>query len=328
MSTPDPDRKSAPFEWRALTINKVEKIQLARLHEEQDRIERELREQEAIEREAHRVESQERERDAVEQEWFDAGTVQPRDTLDDVDTQRETAAFTPLKRLTYSLAALGRRLTNPPPKSRTSVPPPPLNDSPISLSLVLAACAFGGSVYLSLRWVAEVRQANVTQQLSSSVNATTPASNLDANPRGDVATPAAKLAPIVTSPAVAAPPPIVTAPSDPAAVEPTPTAVAPALVQSNSQPAPPVAGLGASPLRAAVLPVNGSRSAVPASMQPGQQPPQEVAATLPGSAELPAQSESAELPSTASQTTVRSRVLVPASGSPHSSGTRVYRGGE
>lgn len=182
MTTPDPDRKSAPFEWRALTINKVEQIQLARLHEEQDRIERELREKEAREREARRAEAREREGDALEQAWFDEGAA-PRETLDDFDTHEEIPPFTPVQRLLHSLAAFARRLTHPTPKHRTSEPPPPLNESPISLSLVLAACAFGGSVYLSLRWVAEVRQAQVTQQVTAALSAPIPERGPDVAPR-------------------------------------------------------------------------------------------------------------------------------------------------
>lgn len=313
MTTPDPDRKSAPFEWRALTINKVEKIQLARLHEEQDRIEKELREHEALERAARQLEAKEREGEALEQAWFDEGTAQPRDTLDDHDTQKERAAFTPLKRLSYSLTAFGRRLLTPAPKPRSSVPPPPLNESPISLSLVLAACAFGGSVYLSLRWIAEVRQANVTQQLSSSVNATTPAANaaqaLREEPRPGLQAPAMP---------VSAAMPVSSA-----------TPVSAAMPVSAATPV-----ISAMPLSGSTPPVvraftaDGSARSTPAPTVPALEQPASMSSLPQPSRQVVASPDVAAPPPVSSQPTVRSRVLVPAAGSPHSSGTRVYRGGE
>lgn len=316
MTTPDPDRKSAPFEWRALTINKVEKIQLARLHKEQDRIEKELRQQEALEREARRLEAEEREREAAEQAWFDQGSEQPRDALEERDTQREAAVFTPLKRLSHSLTAFARRLTHPAPKPRTSVPPPPLNDSPVSLSLVLAACAFGGSVYLSLRWVAEVRQANVTQQLSSSVNATAPAAS----------------SPVAQRPNVALlSPPVATLPFRATSTTPSPVAPTPqSLVQNNT-----ATVNVATPATTAALDLANSRSALTPSSPLSKGARAFTAAPAPlvqptvadteGTGRMPVDPA---LPPSVSQPAGRSRVLVPASGSPHSSGTRVYRGGE
>lgn len=68
------------------------------------------------------------------------------------------------------VAAPERRMSSaPPPKPRPL--PTPSRESRVGLGLVLAACAFGASVYFSLRWVADVRQANVAQQLLSPVNA-------------------------------------------------------------------------------------------------------------------------------------------------------------
>lgn len=319
MTTPDPDRKSAPFEWRALTINKVEKIQLARLHEEQDRIEKELREQEALERAARQLEAREREGEAVEQAWFDAGSPPPRAAADEHDTQKETAAFTPLKRLSYSLAAFGRRLMEPRPKPRSSVPPPPLNESPISLSLVLAACAFGGSVYLSLRWVAEVRQANVTQQLSSSINATTSFTNAGAR------------APVLAMPT----PPVAAAPRASTVAAPLTTTAAPTSVtQAPSQP-PSALGLApqAEATAVAIEPVPPSgRAFVPArAISPAALPSAtSPAVAQPTVAPPPPPRDVAhvpelEAPASGSPQAVRARPPVPAAGSPQSSGPRVYR---
>lgn len=322
MTTPDPDRKNAPFEWRALTINKVEKIQLARLHEEQDRIEKELREQEELERAARRLDVQEREREALEQAWFEEGTAEPRDTLEDVDTQKETAAFTPLRRLSYVLAASLRRLTNPPPKPRSSVPPPPLNESPLSLSLVLAACAFGGSVYLSLRWVAEVRQAHVTQNVSHSINATAPATSLVSDQ-------------VVNS----APPTSVAVPKSPATSPVEPFGRGSATHVGGASAATVNSGVS-SPSTGAVSPsaiqppssarINPGLLHSPGLRSPGAatSPASSVAAESPPAPAIADVTDSAPARPVNAQQTPRSRVLVPAAGSPHSSGTRVYRGGE
>lgn len=329
MTTPDPDRKSVPFEWQALTINKVEQIQLERLHREQDRIEHELREQEAREREARAAAAEQRQHDELESAWFDAGNVPQRDTLEDQEMQARTTATTPFNRLARSLAGLRRLVVSGlETKRRTSVPPPPLNESPVSLSLVLAACAFGGSVYLSLRWVAEVRQANVTHQLSSTMNATTPAS---AAVRSDsVAEP-----PRVNTAAIQTPPatPAATAPiAEAAAVTAaavTATAVTATAVTAATEPAPNTTS--ATPSRATTpLPAaaTGSfpRNSIPATS--AARPSATAAkASDPAVPAVPVPASPAEGTSEA-QSPVRSRVLVPTAGSPHVSGTRVYRGGE
>lgn len=312
MTTPDPDRKSARFEWQALTINKVEQIQLERLHREQDRIEQELREQEAREREARAAAAAQRQHDELESAWFDAGNVPQRDTLEDQEMQARTTATTPLSRLARSLAGLRSLVTGLETKRRTSVPPPPLNESPVSLSLVLAACAFGGSVYLSLRWVAEVRQANVTHQLSSTMNATTPANSV------------LRAGPITDAPRMSTGVDTVPAPAPPAGTAPrVETGAATASTER-----PPNAANATSPLatasRAAASTGSLLRNGIPATT--ATQPLATAAKTLlPAVPAVPA--SSAEEASEA-QPTVRSRVLVPTAGSPHVSGTRVYRGGE
>jgi hypothetical protein len=79
-----------------------------------------------------------------------------------------------------NVAAPVRRMNSaPPPKPRSLSTPS--RESRVGLGLVLAACAFGASVYFSLRWVADVRQANVALQLSAPVNtAPLPASQVPA----------------------------------------------------------------------------------------------------------------------------------------------------
>ena len=351
MTTPDPDRKSAPFEWRALTINKVEQIQLARLHEEQDRIERELRERDAREREARRVEAREREGDALEQAWFDAGAAAPRETLDDFDTHEEIPPFTPVQRLVHSLAAFGRRLRRPTPKLRSSVPPPPLNESPISLSLVLAACAFGGSVYLSLRWVAEVRQAQLTQQVTAALSASIPQ-------------PAPTIAPRVNSSPLA--PPTASgisptlAPSAEANVQATEQAAVLALStmasSPESRPNPPAPQAVTAPKATTTLHEDviiapnaehddtrsvrvSSRLAVSAPLTPAvtstmlpnvrslANTPTKISSQEPVVNASPA-TPNAATPPTSDRAAAGPRAPVPAAGRPPSSGTRVYRAGE
>lgn len=317
MTTPDPDRKSTPFEWRALTINKVERIQLERLRKEQDRIERELREQEAKDRAAAEQAAQEQARDALEQAWFDQGKT-PDPVPDELDaaTRAEVAAFASPGRLSRSLAAWRKRLTSPPPKPRPSQPPPPMRESTINPTMLLAACAFGTLVYLSLRWVADVRQAHVTQQLTSSVNAT------------------ATVSAMATASSVAATPPAVN-------VTPKPTQSNVAARASKPPAAPVVATLTPqSPLSAAeVEPANAALargpnvtrssaaqaatpSALAAAIPEAVRPAADMPKALP---ETAAAAPAVAAPTPGSGVLVRPQVLIPAAGTPHTSGARVYR---
>lgn len=320
MTTPDPDRKSTPFEWRALTINKVERIQLERLRKEQDRVERELREQEAKARAAAEQAAQEQARDALEQAWFDQGkTPDPVPDGLDAATRAEVAAFASPGRLLRALSAWRQRLTSPPPKPRPSQPPPPMHESTINPAMLLAACAFGTLVYLSLRWVADVRQAHVTQQLTSSVNATATvpalatASGVPATPLAVNVTP--KPTPLSTpaKPASAPKPTTMPVPASGSALTPPPSSD---VVHAN-------ASLARSPnvtrsiTAQAARPETAPEPVLPETAKPQPAAPQPAIAA-------PASPTPGSTPGT-SGVLVRPQVLLPAAASPHTSGARVYR---
>lgn len=284
MTTPDPKANNAPFEWSALTINKVERIQLERLHQEQDRIEREAREHEARARAAHERAQQERDREALEHAWFEDGD-RGAAALEGEPTPPPGAS--PSERRMKSL---------PPPKPRVSQPPR-RKERPLSAGLVLAACAFGGSVYFSLRWVAQVRQAHVTQQLSSTKNATVPA-------------------PLQTPNA------LTTQTANRETLTPNPTALgsnsstSPAL---NIPPSSPTSG-EAPRVNQSQTPNGSSRLAAPA---PKNAPTPDVTPVEPLPESLPVTSDQpASVPST------RGRLLVPRAGTPVTQGARVYRAGD
>lgn len=289
MSTPDPDRENRPFEWRALTINKVERIQLERLHREQDRIEREMRERDAEARAERERQAGEREREELEQAWFDQGNLAAETGDQNPDARVDSPSLSPAGRLAEDSSSPARRLSNPPPKPRPSTPPSVASERSVTVPLVLAACAFGTLVYFSLRWVADIRQARVTQSLSSSVNA---AGGLPVPP---VPTLVAPHTPVPLQRSTVVP----SAPVAPSQASSAPAGI-PRAAASNAP------STGASrPTPAHALEVNGPS----ATRAPELQSPVWPSPTLP-----------AALP-----TSGKPRVLVPASGSARTTGTRVYR---
>ncbi len=291
MTTPDPKPDNAPFEWRALTINKVERIQLERLHKEQDRIERETREREADERATREREAKERDRDSLESAWFEAGE----------QVGQELDASEPL---VHPSGAERRIKSIPPPKPRPSHPAPaPRRESPVNVGLVLAACAFGASVYFSLRWVADVRQAHVAQQLSSTVNATTPAFQQPSAVSQHVnPTPVRPTRTNAVAPLPLAPPSSAT------------TDVAPPPMAADSPTANPGGAINSKPS----LP-RASQSLTPEAIKP----------TLPHPTGEPTPTVNAAAPAVStSGSGGRPRLLVPSSGAPQAHGLRVYRAGD
>lgn len=284
MTTPDPKANNAPFEWSALTINKVERIQLERLHQEQDRIEREARERDAQDRAAREQAEQDRDREALEHAWFEEGE---QGTLEANADPTPPPGARPSETRMKSL---------PPPKPRGSRAPR-RREGKISLGLVLAAAAFGGSVYFSLRWVAEVRQAHVTQQLSSTKNATVPATS---------AIPGAQ------------PTPTTTAPSPTLAHLPPTVGVSATVLP---EPASPSFG----PVKQPASAVNQKTTSV-AVAAPVVAPKIVPAVASTVESDREPGSDHADAPTVTGP--ARGRLLVPRAGTPVTQGTRVYRAGD
>lgn len=292
MTTPDPKPDNAPFEWRALTINKVERIQLERLRREQDRIERETREREAEARAAREHEAKEREHDAIEAAWFEAGEP----------AEQEPDGLNP----PMDSSSAERRIKSiPPPKPRPSHPAPaPRRENSINVGLVLAACAFGASVYFSLRWVADVRQAHVARQLSSTVNATTPA--LQAPSAGSQQVNPAPPLPLRTNA-------VTPSPEGPAPTATRVVADARVLVPSTRTTSTAQDAIKPQPALSGAPPPLAPEVAKPTpAHSPGEQPPPLLSAP----------------PSASTNGPAGRRLLVPSAGSPRANGPRVYRAGD
>lgn len=232
----------------------------------------------------------------------------------------------------HSLHALAEPTPPPnvaePVRRMNSAPPPkprPLSttsrESRVGLGLVLAACAFGASVYFSLRWVADVRQANLAQHLSPTVNAAPAPVPQSPRPLAQVSSPAA--AAPGTSLASARPHPTTSATS-----QLTAEAAAPA-TQVPSQVATPSISQASNALRVATPPA--LPTSVHVTLPPTQYPT--LAARSPSvSAPIatePARSSAAHVPRPAASTSPTSelhlRATAPAVSAAQTQGPRVYR---
>lgn len=312
MTTPDPKPNHSPFEWKALTINKVERIQLERLRREQDRIEREA--QEEAQRRAARQAEQHAAPEALEQAWFEAGEQGLLQSAESADGERTSSPSGRFQSTPPRSASQPPRLASqPPPKPRSSRPPaytPPAPKRPVSVGLVLAASAFGASVYFSLKWVADVRQANVTRELQSTLNATNPAVMASAPLVTSLPRAAA-----VTSSRTASISPLQphTAASEPQSGLPPPTAVQ----QPTSHP------MAVAPKE--LVPVRQVRPPAPATPVASHA---EASPALGSSAVDTKQPSQGDAETQGAGPGPRTRVLVVPSAAPPSQGTRVYRLGE